>query len=59
MDGVIKTLHRLVIEFYQGDCIEDCNNCPLGKKYNEDTYEDKTMCDILNDLNDYLERNEL
>lgn len=59
MNELITKLNEVIVEFYRQNCGYNCNECPLGKPFNPDIYDDKTMCDILNDTFTYLEENGL
>lgn len=57
MEELIKSLKNILGENFE--CDYDCEKCILNKKFNPDFYDDKSLCDVLIDINDYINFNEL
>jgi len=59
MEEIFIKLKSVLKEFTEFKCNFKCSECPFGKTFNPDFYDDKIFCDILSDINDYIEINDI
>lgn len=57
MEEFLKKLHKLLQDEFK--CYCDCSECLFNKELDKDIYGEKTICDMLTDLLDYLEVNDI
>jgi hypothetical protein len=57
MEEFFNKLHKLLSEDFK--CYCDCSKCLFDKELDKDLYNERTICDILTDLLDYLEVNDI
>jgi hypothetical protein len=55
MEEFLNKLHKLLNEDFRCHC--NCSECLFNKEFDTELYNERTICDILTDLLDYLEVN--
>ncbi|MDD4779120.1 MAG: hypothetical protein PHT02_00755 [Tissierellia bacterium] len=56
MEELVTRFISVIKDFKEYECNFKCDKCPLNKHFGDNfNNNDATFCDILNDLNDYME----